>query len=145
MFRKMMIVAAALGLAACTTTPAGGPVSPGTTAPSDTTPGGPPYTLPTPETASPISTVDKAAEAVARADVALDRAWTAYSAIKRVADLVVPYLSPTRAANVRSIQATVETAFGRARATADLAVKAAELAKAAQAAATLEALTTDPD
>jgi len=134
MYRVILIAAAALGLSACAMAPSGSVASPGATAPV-------PVTSPTPV----ASTVDKAAEAAARADVAVDRAWTAYVAIRNVAELVVPFLSPTRAANVRAIEATVERAFARARAATDLAVKAAELANAAQAAASLEALTTDPD
>lgn len=141
MIRCLVIAAAALGLASCgpmvSVTP---PQSGGSTAPS-----GPPYTLPTPETVEPSTVVDKAADAVARADVAVDRAWSAYVTIRDVAELVVPFLPANRQAQVRSLEQTVENAFARARSTADLAVKAAALAEAAQTAARLEDLTVDKD
>lgn len=92
-----------------------------------------------------MTIVDKAADAIARADFAVDRAWAAYTTVRGVAELVVPFLPANRVAQVRAIEARVEAAFAKARGTADLAVKAAELAKAAQAVAQLDAFTTAPD
>lgn len=128
-----ILIAAALGLAACAPAQAPAPNSP-------TTP-----EIPAVQPQTGPSGGNVSSETLARADAALARAWSAWSAISRTADLVVPFLSPTRAANVRSIQATVRTAFERARRATTLADRALELAEAVKAAGRLEALVVDPD
>lgn len=122
MFRSLLCVAAALSLAAC----------------------GPLVSV-TPPQSGGSTAVDQAADAVALAAEKLDHAWRAYVEVRRVAELVVPFLSTERAAKVRAIEAKVEAAFARARATADLAQQAIELARAASAAAQLEEMTVDRD
>ena len=146
MLRSILVGLAALSLVSCgpmvSVTPpqSGGSTSPGTLEPGINQP-----EVILPDTVDAPTIVDRAADAVARADVAVDRAWAAYVRIRDVANLVVPFLPANRADQVRAIQGRIEAAFARARVATDLAVKASELALVGREALRLEDLTVDKD
>lgn len=91
-----------------------------------------------PDTGPPPEVAERAEDSVARA-------WRAYVTIRKYVEMVVPYLSPARAMNVRAIEGIIEGAFARAAKSDNLDVKAKELERATQGAAKLEELTSDPD
>lgn len=143
MFRCLVLVAAG-SLAACAPT-ISAPSSPGQvpvqSAPVDT-----PTPAPVIVTPDPLpSTGSVVGDAAVRAHVALDRAWTAYVAIRSTVDLVQPFLTPTRAANIAVLERTIEGCFAKARLATSLADQAAQLELAVRAAAQLDAAVTDPD
>lgn len=135
MFRSL-VLAAAVALSACAPT-LSAPTSPGQVAVDPVAPIATP--TPIPSTSSSIAT------AAARAKVALDRAWTAYVAIRGVADLVEPLLSPTRRANLQVLETTIESYFLKARLASTLADQAFQLDLAVRAAGQLDAIVSDPD